>query len=192
MKKKKYIIISIVVVVILTLVFTGGVYVYIGPEYDYDYSFIVTEEGDGFIPRHFYLIYNVTEIPLIPVLLHVVRSKLPKGINISKKDVTYLERHKGFNSFKINKLALIFDNGQIVELISSENQEDGNLYQITEDWQDDLIFNDVVKEKSGFKYHIEGVSFSDNGTVHPFKYVVKYKYSYSFKFGTRFQEWASV
>ena len=176
----------------ITLFFTGGIYFYVGPKYDYDYDFDKIEEGQGFIPRHFHLGYKVSEIPLIPVLLHVIYSRLPKTLNISIYDITYLKRHKGFASFKIDKLSIIFDNGEVADLITTEKPESERIFQITENWQDAIIIKNAVKDRSSFKYHIEGVSTTTTGKLYPFKYEVKYKYSYGFQDGTRFQKWASI
>ncbi len=195
MKKKKRIIaiaISSLVVVAIILLLTGGIELYLGPRYKYDRQFETVEKGDGFIPSHFYLINNSSNIPVIPILLHTVSSKLPKSINISKYDITYMKSHKGFTKFKIEELSIHYDNGRVVKLISKEQPESQRVFQITENWQDAIIIPNAINEKSSFKYHIEGVSFSEDGSPYPFVYETKFKYSYGFRVSTRFMRWAGV
>lgn len=192
-KKKRYIAITSCVLVILTiLLLTGGIYIYIGPTYRYDRKFSVIEEGDGFIPKQFHLEYNATELPLIPLLLTTVISKLPKNINISKYDITYLKTHKGFTSFKIDELTITYDNGEVVNLITNQRPEEARRFQITENWTDSIILHSAIREKSSFQYHLEGESFSEDGSSYPFEYEVRYEYSYNFRVGTRFARWASI
>ncbi|SHO50106.1 hypothetical protein [Desulfopila aestuarii] len=194
MKKKRTIIITVSSLFILALILllTGGIELYIGPRYKYDRQFKTVEKGKGFIPSNFYLVNNSSNTPLIPILLHIVHSKLPKSLNISKYDITYLKSHKGFSKFKINELSIHYDNGRVVKLIRKEQPESQRVFQISENWQDAIIIPNAVNEKSSFKYHIEGVSFSEEGSLYPFIYEMKFKYSYGFRISTRFMRWASV
>lgn len=194
MKKKRTIIIAVssVLFIALILLLTGGIELYIGPKYKYDRQFKTVEKGKGFIPSHFYLVNNSSNTPVIPIFLHIVYSKLPKSLNISKYDITYLKSHKGFSEFKINELSIHYDSGRVVKLIRKEQPESQRVFQITENWQDAIIIPNAVNEKTSFKYHIEGVSFSENGSPYPFIYEIKYKYSYGFRVSTRFMKWASV
>jgi len=94
MRKRRYIITGIILALVIVLVLTGGIYIYTGPQYKFDREYGNSEEGKGFIPKHFHLEYNVTDTPLIPVLLHNVHSELPKNISLSKYDITYLKTHE--------------------------------------------------------------------------------------------------
>lgn len=192
MIKKRYIIIGVILALALVLVLTGGIYIYTGPNYKFDHEYGSSEEGEGFIPKHFHLEYNATDTPLIPVLLHNVHSELPKNISLSKYDITYLKTHEGFTSFRIDELTITYDNGKKVILMNDEQPEATRTFQITANWFDAIIFKGAIHEKSDFKYQIKGVSFSKDGSSCPFKYVEKYKYYDSFRIGTRFQKWASV
>jgi hypothetical protein len=195
MKRKKrilIIVISSLLFVAIILLLTGGIEVYIGPKFSYDRQSETVKKGNGFIPDHFYLINNSSNTPVIPILLHIVHSKLPKSLNISKYDITYLKSHKGFTKFKIHELSIQYDNGKIVKLIRNEQPESQRVFNITENWQDAIIIPNAINEKSSFRYYIEGVSFSEDGSLYPFEYKVKYKYSYGFRVSTRFLRWASV
>jgi len=192
MRKKRYIILGILVALIIVLALTGGIYIYTGPQYKFDPEYGIAKEGEGFIPKHFYLEYNATDTPLIPVLLHNVHSELPKNISLSKYDITYLKTHEGFVSFIIDELTIIYDNGKTVILMNDKQPEATRTFQITENWFDQIIFTNAIQEKSGFKYQITGVSFSSDGSSYPFKYIEKYKYVDRIRIGTRFQEWAGV
>jgi hypothetical protein len=192
MRKKRYIIVGIILTLVTVLISTGGIYIYTGPQYKFDREYGIIEEGEGFIPEHFYLEYNATDTPLVPVLLHNVHSELPKNINLSKYDITYLKTHEGFTSFRIDELTITYDNGKTVILVNDKQPEATRTSQVTENWFDAIIFTDAIQEKSNFLYQIKGVSFSKDGSSYPFKYVVKYKYYDIFRMGTRFQRWASV
>ena len=109
MSKKKFWIIALIVSPIILVVFTGGLWVSVGPSFSYDDGAEVIEQGDGFIPRHFHLRYNSSEFPLIPIVLNISQSKLPKTLVINKEDITYLERDKGYPRFQINLLKITYD-----------------------------------------------------------------------------------
>jgi hypothetical protein len=175
MRKKIYIIVGIILALVIALVLTGGLYVYTGPQYRFDREYGSYEEGDGFIPKHFHLEYNASDIPIIPVLLHRVHSELPKNIILSKYDITYLKTHEGFTNFRIDELTITYDNGKSLTLISDKQPETTRTFQVTENWFDAIIFTDAIQEKSNFRYQIKGVSFSRDGSSYPFKYVEKYK-----------------
>lgn len=192
MRKKRYIILGILLALIIVLALTGGIFIYTGPQYKIDRGYGITEEGEGFIPKYFYLEYNATDTPLIPVLLHNVHSELPKNISLSKYDITYLKTHEGFTSFRIDELTIIYDNGKTVILMNDKQPETTRTFQVTENWFDPIIFKNAIQEKSSFKYQIKGVSFSRNGSSYPFKYVEKHKYVDRIRIGTRFQKWAGV
>jgi hypothetical protein len=192
MKKRRYIIAGILLSLVIILVLTGGVYVYTGPQYRFDREYGSSEEGEGFIPKHFHLEYNASDTPLIPVLLHRVHSELPKNIILSKYDITYLKTHEGFTSFRIDELTITYDTGKTVILVNDKQPEATRTFQITENWFDPIIFENAVQEKSSFKYQIRGVSFSNDGSSYSFRYVEKYKYVDRFRIGTRFQKWSSV
>jgi hypothetical protein len=192
MRKKRHIIVGITLALVIALVLTGGVYVYTGPQYRFDREYGSSEEGEGFIPKHFHLEYNASDTPLIPVLLHRVHSELPKNIILSKYDITYLKTHEGFTSFRIDELTITYDTGKTVILVNDKQPEATRTFQITENWFDPIIFENAVQEKSSFKYQIRGVSFSNDGSSYPFRYVEKYKYVDRFRIGTRFQKWSSV
>ena len=192
MRKKRYIILGILLALVIVLALTGGIYIYTGPQYKFDREYGIAEEGEGFIPKHFYLEYNATDTPLIPVLLHNVHSELPKNISLSKYDITYLKTHEGFTSFRIDELTIIYDNGKTVILMNDKQPEATRTFQVTENWFDPIIFKNAIQEKSSFKYQIKGVSFSSDGSSYPFKYVEKHKYVDRIRIGTRFQKWAGV
>lgn len=177
---------------VIVLALTGGIYIYTGSQYKFDHEYGIAEEGEGFIPKHFYLEYNATVNPLIPVLLHNVHSDLPKNIILSKYDITYLKTHEGFTSFRIDELTIIHDNGKKVILMNDKQPEAMRTFQVTEDWLDPIIYKNAIQEKSSFKYQIKGVSFSSDGSSYPFKYVEKHKYIDRIRIGTRFQKWAGV
>lgn len=192
MRNKRYITVGIILALVIVLVLTGGIYIYTGPQYKFDRGYGISEEGEGFIPKSFYLEYNVTDTPLIPVLLHKIHSELPKNIIISKYDITYLRTHEGFTSFRIDELTITYDNGKTVIFMNDQQPEATRTFQITENWFDPIIIENAIEEKSSFKYQIKGVSFSRDGSSYPFDYVEKHKYVDSFRIGTRFQKWASV
>ena len=192
MRKTRYIIVGIILTLVTVLTLTGGIYIYTGPQYKFDIEFGIIEEGDGFIPEHFYLEYNATDTPLVSVLLHNIHSELPKNIKLSRYDITYLKTHEGFTSFRIDELTITYDNGKTLILMNDKQPEATRTFQVTENWFDAIIFTDAIQEKSNFLYQLRGVSFSIDGSSYPFKYVVKYKYRDIFRVGTRFQRWASV
>lgn len=190
---KRYIIVATTLALVIFLVLTGGgVYIYTGPQYRFDREYGSLEEGEGFIPKDFYLEYNASETPLIPVLLHRIHSELPKNIILSKYDITYLKTHEGFTSFRIDELTITYDDGITVMLVNDKQPETTRTFQVTQNWFDAIIFADAIQEKSNFKYQIKGVSFSRDSSSYPFKYVKKYKYYDSIRIGTRLQKWASV
>jgi hypothetical protein len=76
--------------------------------------------------------------------------------------------------------------------VNDKQPEATRTFQITENWFDPIIFENAVQEKSSFEYQIRGVSFSNDGSSYPFKYVEKYKYVERFRMGTGFQKWSSV
>ena len=193
MKKKRYIIAICILIIIAIPVFTGGgIYLYIGPKYKFDRSYENVEQGEGFIPKQFHLEYNVSEVTIIPFIFYIVRSKLPKTLNISKYDITYLKTHAGFTHFKINSLSIVYDNGKVAAVITEDQPESSRIFKITENWQDAIILHNAVSEKSNFKYRIEGVSFSADGSTFPFIYEEKYRYSSGIRVGTGFEKWAGV
>ncbi|GAB4218229.1 MAG: hypothetical protein OHK0012_26180 [Synechococcales cyanobacterium] len=192
MRKTRYIIVGIILTLVTVLTLTGGIYIYTGPQYKSDIEYESFEEGEGFIPKHFHLEYNATDAPLVPVLLHNVHSELPKNINLTKYDITYLKTHEGFTSFRIDELTITYDNGKTVILVNDEQPESTRTFQVTENWFDAIIFTDAIQEKSNFLYQIKGVSFSKDGSPYPFKYAEKYKYSYIIRVRTRYQKWASI
>jgi hypothetical protein len=192
MNKKKLWIIALVVVPIVLVVFTGGIWVSVGPSFDYDYNAVTIEKGDGFIPRHFHLRYNSSEFPLIPIVLKISKSKLPKTLIINKRDITYLERHLGFPSFRVDLLKITYDNGKSKEFINSTTPIGIRTSETTGEGWNTFSFNDAITEKSSFLYHIEGVSFDVDGKEYPFTYSVKYRYSSLFEITTQYEVWASV
>ncbi len=189
---KRYIISGILLALVIFTVLTGGLYIYTGPQYKLDLEYKVLKEGEGFIPNQFYLEYNATDTPLIPILLHRIRSELPKNIVINKYDNTYLKTHEGFTNFRIDELTITYDNGKKVTLMDDTQPEAARTFEITENWYDTIIFPYAIQEKSGFKYEIKGVSFSTDGSPYPFKHVEKYKHVDRIRIGTRLQKWASV
>ena len=140
MRKKRHIIVGITLALVIALVLTGGVYVYTGPQYRFDREYGSSEEGEGFIPKHFHLEYNASDTPLIPVLLHRVHSELPKNIILSKYDITYLKTHEGFTSFRIDELTITYDTGKTGILVNDKQPEATKTFQITENWFDPIIF----------------------------------------------------
>jgi hypothetical protein len=192
MRKKRYIILGLLLALVIVLALTGGIYIYTGPQYKFDREYGIFQEGEGFIPQYFYLEYNATDTPLIPVLLHKVHSELPKTINIKKYDNTYIKTHEGFTSFRIDELTIIYDNGNKAILIDETQLEATRTFQVTESDFDAIVFKNAIREKSSFTYQIKGVSFSRDGSSYPFKYVEKRKYVDRIRIGTRIQQWASV
>lgn len=170
----------------------GGIYVFIGPLYTFDRKYEIVEKGEGFIPKHFHLEYSVSETPIIPFFLYIVTSKLPKTLNISNHDITYLKTHRGFTHFKVNKLLIIYDNGKVGKLITDDSPDATRVFRITDNWQDAIIHYNAISEKSNFRYHIEGISSSVDSSSYPFEYEEKYLYSYSFRIGLGFEKWAGI
>ena len=115
----------------MLVVLTGGLWVSVGPSFDYDYNAEEIEKGDGFIPRHFHLRYNSSEFPLIPIVLKISKSKLPKTLVINKEDITYLDRDKGYPSFRVDLLKITYDNGKSKELINSTTPVEVRTYETT-------------------------------------------------------------
>ena len=192
MTKKKVIISGIILTPLLLLVLTGGLLVYTGPQYRFDREHGTIEEGEGFIPNSFHLGYNVSDVPLIPILLHRIHSELPKQLIINKYDITYLKTHDGYTHFRIDELLIMYENGKTAVLVNSEQPEASRTFKISESWFDQVVFENAIDQKSGFKYQIKGVSFSEEGSSFPFKYVQKYKCVDDFRVGTRYGKWASV
>lgn len=193
MKKTK--VISIVAIVVLLgmvgiLVTTGGLIVVVGPAYSYDYG--SKETGDGFIPRHFHLEWDPTTIPVIPVVLHVWKLSTPRDLIINRSDPTYLERHEGFEAFRIDSLTVEYDSGKVSQLISPQEDLSKRIFTITREWDKKIVIEGAIGEKSGFIYKIDGESIRSDGMAFPFTYEVRHKYRWVVEWGTRFEYWAGI
>jgi hypothetical protein len=192
MKKFALLLISLCLFVLVILLLTGGVLVYLGPRYQFDREFSLINEGEGFIPSDFYIVRSYNDIPAIPLLLHLQYSTLPKDIKLSKHDISYLRSHEGFSRFRIDELSLNHDNGRKLKIITPHHPESDKEFLVSEDWQDTILFSNVIAEKSSFVFRLVGVSYAEDGRGFPFHYEARYNYSFQFWITTRFLMWASV
>jgi len=192
MTKKRYIISFALAVMSIPLLTGGGIHIFSGPQYRYDHRYQSLKEGKGFIPSQFHIEYKVSKTTVIPFFLYIVNSEIPKALNISKHDITYLKNHEGFTHFRIDELSIVYDNGKVAKLITEEQPEGTRTFEITENWQDAIILRGAIDVKSGFKYRIEGASFSENGSSYGFEYEEKYKYADGIRLGMGFEMWAGI
>jgi len=170
----------------------GGIHIFTGPQYKYDNSYQRLKKGKGFIPSHFHLEYKVSKTTILPLFLYIVNSEIPKTLQISKHDITYLKTHEGFTHFRVDELSIVYDNGKVAKLITEEQPQETRTFEITENWQDAITLQSSIGIKSSFRYRLKGASFSGNGASYGFEYEEKYKYADGIRLGTGFEMWAGV
>ena len=190
--KIKYLISFILIILVVPFVTGGGVVLNSGTFFMHDNQFKIIEHGSGYVPNQFYLEHKSKDTTLIPFLLHVSISEMPKTLVLNRYDITYLKKHEGYTHFQIDKLEIQFDGGKTVKMITDHHPLSDRVFQIDADWNNSIRFYNVISEESDFKFVIEGVSFSSDGKAHPYKYIEKYRSVKRIPLGVYFQKWAGV
>ena len=136
--------------------------------------------------------YKSNNKTIIPFLLHLHISEMPKNLVLNRYDNTYLKTHKGFKSFRLDKLEIEFDNGKNVKIITNQHPLIDRTFEINTNWYDSIEYYEVITEDSDFKIIMSGVSYSRDGKVYPFEYVQEFHTLERTPIGTYFRTWAGA
>ncbi len=131
-----------------------------------------------FIPKHFWIKYNSKKIPTLIIFNYIRWQFLPCDISLYKSDPTYLEAHKNYKKFIIEKFEIVYSDGTKKIILNEESPIEERTFEICSDYKFNIVtFKKVITKKLDLSINISGVAIKEN--EEPAYFHLKKRYNYT-------------
>ncbi len=187
-RKKIFIVFSILSILIFYF-FTWGLVIDVGHEF-----IDVSSESQGcnepdqeggkrnFSPKHFWIRYNSKKIPTLIICNYIRWQFLPCDISLYKSDPTYLETHKNYKKFIIEKFEITYSDGTKKIILNKESPIEERTFEICSDYKGNIVtFKKVITKKLDLSINLSGVAIKENEEATCFHLKKDYNYTKYFR-----------